>query len=70
MPKTLPLAAFLAALALLIGGGSSFAQTPSTEAKSPMTLQSAKVLVAYFSYSGNTKAVAEQIHSLTGGGYL
>ncbi len=26
-----------------------------------------KILIAYYSYSGNTKAVAEQIHSLTGG---
>jgi flavodoxin len=34
---------------------------------SAKTLKDKKILVAYFSHSGNTKRVAEQIHKLVGG---
>ncbi len=32
-----------------------------------MTLENKKILVAYFSWSGNTKSIAEKIHAKTGG---
>ena len=47
----------LFALLLSFMGGKAVAQ----QAKS-----SAKILVAYFSYSGNTRTVAEQIQKATG----
>lgn len=41
----------------------------ATSAKAPDTsaIKGKKVLVAYFSVSGNTKAIAEEIHKKTGG---
>lgn len=43
-------------------GGNLYAQT----SKPPAT-KDPKVLVAYFSWSGNTRTVAEQLHSIVGG---
>lgn len=43
-----------------------FAQSNKNEV-SNMTLENKKVLIAYFSWSGNTKTIAEKIHAQTGG---
>lgn len=42
------------------------AETPSTEPSTEPTEEAAKMLVVYFSATGNTKAVAEEIVRLTG----
>lgn len=70
---------FLTAMAVFMLAGcgstessaSSKAQAPADSAKAiaetiPDGLQGKKVLVAYYSWSGNTKAVAEQIQQETG----
>ena len=74
------LAAVMALAALGCGGGSdkksSSAPAPQTKTSSgttakasaaPQSLAGKKVLVAYFSWSGNTRAVAERIASETNG---
>lgn len=43
-----------------------FAQSNKNEV-SNMTLENKKILIAYFSWSGNTKAIAEKIQAQTGG---
>ena len=35
--------------------------------KAPATVQQPKILIAYYSYSGNTRAVAQEIQKATGG---
>lgn len=49
------------------GGQSANAETQAIANAIPGGLQGKKVLVAYYSWSGNTKKVAEQIHSEVGG---
>lgn len=53
---------------LIICAGAAFvlAQNNKNEVTN-MTLTDKKILVAYFSWSGNTKAIAEKIHSQVGG---
>ncbi len=47
--------------------GFAFMQSSSTEAANQGGLMDKKVLVAYFSWGGNTKFIAEKIHSQVGG---
>ena len=80
--KTITTMMMTAVMALaLVGCGSSESTTSSTQANTqdtkaaaseivntiPGGLQGKKVLVAYYSWSGNTKNVAEQIHREVGG---
>ena len=53
---------------LIICAGTAFvfAQNSKNEV-SNMTLENKKILVAYFSWSGNTKVIAEKIHTQVGG---
>lgn len=44
-----------------------FASTMNIHAETPAGTASPKILVAYFSYSGNTRKLAQQIQKLTGG---
>lgn len=53
-------------LILIICGGVAYAITQSNQ-QGAAKMSDKKVLVAYFSLSGNTKSVAEKIHSQTGG---
>ena len=39
----------------------------AVKAEAAVAAEPAKILIAYYSYSGNTKAVAEQIQKATGG---
>lgn len=49
-------------------GGSAASPTPAkSTAQQQASLSGKKVLIAYFSWSGNTKAAAEKIQGLTGG---
>jgi len=65
----------LAALTLGCGAASTATQPAPAQAAQASTNEGAsqnmntskKVLIAYFSYSGNTKAVAEEIHKQIGG---
>jgi len=61
MKKIMSTAALM--LSTLIGGLSVNAQEKNVPAIAP----GAKILVAYYSYSGNTKEVAEAIHEKVGG---
>lgn len=67
MNKKLKIGLIAAGIAVIaagiIGGGIMFAND-NTE---PIDMGGKKVLVAYYSYSGNTKAVAEKIQKFTGG---
>lgn len=80
--KTITTMMMTAVMALaLVGCGSSESTTSSTKANTqdtkaaareivntiPGGLRGKNVLVAYYSWSGNTKKVAEQIHSEVGG---
>ena len=50
---------------LVWGVANAFAQV--TEGEKTMSSGNSKILIAYYSYSGNTKAVAEAIHDKVGG---
>lgn len=52
---------------LIVFAGMYHISSAKTENVQEDVMSDKKVLVAYFSYSGNTKAVAEKIHKLTGG---
>lgn len=53
---------------LIVSAGVVFAlQNKQTEKKGALNMTDKKILVAYFSYSGNTKSVAEKIQAKTGG---
>ena len=54
--------AVIALVAAIIGGGKMLANENSKP-----DMGGKRVLIAYYSYSGNTKAVAEKIQKLTGG---
>ncbi len=54
--------AVIALVAAIIGGGKMLANENSKP-----DMGGKRVLIAYYSYSGNTKAVAEKIQNLTGG---
>ncbi len=57
---------FLSALAFFIPFTPyTYAQNSSSQEQ--MEMNNSKILVAYFSHSGNTKVIAEQIHKLAGG---
>lgn len=52
----------------IIGAGVVFAlQNKQTENKGAINMTDKKILIAYFSFSGNTKSIAEKIHSQVGG---
>lgn len=53
-------------LIICAGAAFVFAQNNKNEV-SNMTLTDKKILVAYFSWGGNTKIIAEKIHAQTGG---
>ncbi len=54
---------------LIITAGIAFAvtQQSTTPAPAENTVSNKKILIAYFSWSGNTKTIAEKIQTLTGG---
>ena len=53
---------------LIICAGAAFVLAQNNKGEvTNMTLTDKKILVAYFSWSGNTKAIAEKIHAQTGG---
>ena len=56
----------LFSFALLSVGCASTKASPQADAKAT-TNSNKKILIAYFSWSGNTKAVAEEIHQQVGG---
>lgn len=53
---------------LIICAGTAFVLAQNNQKEvTNMTLTDKKILVAYFSWSGNTKSIAEKIHSQIGG---
>lgn len=53
---------------LIICAGAAFVLAQNNKGEvTNMTLTDKKIFVAYFSWSGNTKAIAEKIHAQTGG---
>ncbi len=52
---------------LIITAGIAFAVTQQNTAPGENTVSNKKILIAYFSWSGNTKSIAEKIQTLTGG---
>lgn len=60
--KLVIIVAVIAVIAAIIGGGKMLANENSMP-----DMGGKRVLIAYYSYSGNTKAVAEKIQNLTGG---
>lgn len=69
MQKTLFIITFLASIFIMAGGGlTALAQVeaPQNNTEAGIRMES-KILVTYFSHSGNTKSMAEQIQSIVGG---
>lgn len=52
---------------IIICAGVAYALNQSEQNKQQGEIMNKKILVAYFSWSGNTKSVAEKIHSKVGG---
>lgn len=59
--------ALLILFAAIICTGVVFAAVQNSKTESKGEIMDKKILVAYFSYSGNTKSIAEKIHSKVGG---
>ncbi len=58
---------FLVFVCGLLAGGFSSAFAQVSEGEKTMVSENSKILIAYYSYSGNTKVVAEAIQSYIGG---
>lgn len=65
MKKTSLLVAILMAVFYITGG--NYSASAQNKEDNVMASNNPKILVAYFSHSGNTKNVAQQIQSLVGG---
>ena len=52
---------------IVIGTGVAYAITQTAQSQQQGGFMDKKILVAYFSWSGNTKSIAEKIHNQVGG---
>lgn len=58
----------LTILCFIVGTGVVFSlQNKKINNKEYLSMENKKILIAYFSFSGNTKAIAEKIHAQIGG---
>ena len=68
--KVFLITSLAAALLSICVGSAAFAQTPSSsgnKGEQTMNLKNSKILIAYFSHSGNTRALAGQLQKTVGG---